>query len=284
PLSLVPLQVCCRPTSMRCNCCQTSEHLQSDWPRRQKECVLATHTPDFTTPSAGEKQVITGSAVLFSPKEERPNIITVKCHLSKVPSQGMRPQPLVSGHFSDGQVESIVLTQGFNGEPLRYPLHLWYLPTAPSPCAHNNRAISCQLSASNGDPTIRERDALSWQQVGEPSCWTGRANDINVIAIHPTGIPVVSASEDTHVHFCQLSDRQTIAIFQHPHLTDCVTFSMDDKHILDGIDMMISEQAVPKDALPEKVLNAPAPKVFFRCFLVHAPSHILSFLFQGSRL
>ncbi|KAG1877252.1 hypothetical protein F4604DRAFT_1580841, partial [Suillus subluteus] len=250
--------VCCRPTSMQCSCCQTSEHLQSDWPRRQKVCVLTTHTPDFTTPPAAEQQVITGSAVLFSP-EGRPNIITVKCHPSKVPSQGMRPQPLVSGHFSDGQVESIVLTQGFNGDPLRFPLHLWYLPTAPSPYAHNNRATSCHL--------------------GEPSCWIGRANDINAIVIHPTGLPVVSASEDIHDHFWQLSDRRTIAIFQHPHLTDCVTFSMD-KHILsDSIDMMISEQAVPKDALPENLnaLNTPTPKVFFRYFLDHAPSHILSF-------
>jgi hypothetical protein len=50
---------------------------------------------------------------------------------------------------------------------------------------------------------------------------------------------------------------------------------MDDKHILgDGKNTMILEWAAPKDALPEEALNIPAPMVFFRYFLVHAPSHI----------
>ncbi|KAG1776667.1 hypothetical protein EV702DRAFT_1108223 [Suillus placidus] len=88
---------------MWCSCCQsawycTSEHLHSvnllrrsrdgisdniqDWPPHPKECVLATHTPNcniFATPPAAEQQVITGSVVLFSSEEGRPNIITVKC-------------------------------------------------------------------------------------------------------------------------------------------------------------------------------------------------------------
>jgi hypothetical protein len=136
-------------------------------------------------------------------------------------------------------VESIILTQGFNGELLKFPLHLWYLPTALSPCAPINRATSFHLSAGNGDPTI---------------------------PIHPTSTSIVSASEDTHVRFWQLPDQRTIAIFQHPHLMDCVTFSTDDKHILND--------DVPKDASPEEALDIPAPKVFFRCFLVHPPSHI----------
>ncbi|KAG1840853.1 hypothetical protein F4604DRAFT_1831665 [Suillus subluteus] len=203
---------------MRCSCCQsawyyTSEHLsQSDWPRHRKECVLGTHIPKFAAPPIAEQQVITGSAVLFSSEEWCPNIITVKCHPSKILSWGTRPQPLVSGHFSDGQAESIVLMQGFNGEPLRFPLHLWYLPNALSPCAPINRATSCHISASNEeDPTIQER--------------------------------------------------RTIAIFQHPYFTDCVTFSRDYKHILnDDIDMMISGRAVSKDTLPEEALNTPASK------------------------
>lgn len=103
--------------------------------------------------------MITVSAILFSPEEgtratslvhtnvlnasfpERPRIITVKCRPPQVPAQGMCPQPLVNMHFSDGQAESIVLTQGLNGEPLRFPLHLWYSPTALSRNAPINRAI-----------------------------------------------------------------------------------------------------------------------------------------------
>ncbi|KAJ8583857.1 hypothetical protein M405DRAFT_491800 [Rhizopogon salebrosus TDB-379] len=42
------------------------------------------------------------SATLFSPEEERPRFITIKC---RPPSQGMCPQPLVSGHFAVDQTE-----------------------------------------------------------------------------------------------------------------------------------------------------------------------------------
>jgi hypothetical protein len=37
--------------------------------------------------------------------------------------------------------EGIVLTQGLSGEPLRFPLHVWYSPTALSRCKPINRAI-----------------------------------------------------------------------------------------------------------------------------------------------
>ncbi|KAG1787144.1 uncharacterized protein HD556DRAFT_1210368, partial [Suillus plorans] len=138
--------VCRRPTSKRCSCSQstwyyTSEHLQIDWSRHRKECVLATHSTIFAILPAAEQQVITCSAVLFSPEEGHPNIITVGCRLSNASSDGIHHKPLVSGHFLDGQVESIVLTQDFNGEPLRFPLHLWYLPTALLPCTHIHHAI-----------------------------------------------------------------------------------------------------------------------------------------------
>lgn len=177
----------------------------------------------------------------------------------------MHSQPLLSGHFSDGQAESIVLTQDFNGEPLRFPLHLWYLPTALLPCASIHCATLHHLSTSNEeDPTIPQQDS-------EPSCRTGHTSDINTIAIYPTDTPVVSASEDTHVCFWQLSDRRTIAISQHPHLTDPVTFFTDDKHSLsDGIDMMISEWAVPKDALPEEAINVSTSKAQDACLKILA--------------
>jgi len=72
---------------------------------------------------------------------EHPKIIIVKCCSSQVPSQGMCPQPLISGHFSDGQAKGLVLKLGLSGEPLRFPLHLWYSPTALSRCAPINCAI-----------------------------------------------------------------------------------------------------------------------------------------------
>jgi hypothetical protein len=49
--------------------------------------------------------------------------------------------PLITTHFPGGAPESIVLTTGLNGEPLRFPLHLWYSPSALSKGSPINRAI-----------------------------------------------------------------------------------------------------------------------------------------------
>ncbi|KAG2339985.1 WD40 repeat-like protein [Suillus weaverae] len=114
------------------------------------------------------------------------------------------------------------------------------------------------LSSGNyEDPTIREWDTSTWEQVGD--AWAGHTNDINVIAIHPTGTLVVSASDDKQVRLWRLSDQQTVCIFQHSDRVCCVTFSMDGKHILGGgDDEKISEWAVPKDALPKDVPKSKA--------------------------
>ncbi|KAF8652166.1 hypothetical protein AX16_004523 [Volvariella volvacea WC 439] len=151
-----PCTLCCRPTSMWCSRCQSAwycspEHLHSDWARHRKECVPPTPPPAtlnngynvnmIATPPPAEPQYITVSAILFSPEEERPRIISVSCRPSHKPSQGMCPIPLVQSHFPDGQTEGIVLTQGLNGEPLRFPLHLWYSPTALQKGSPINRSI-----------------------------------------------------------------------------------------------------------------------------------------------
>ncbi|KIK40720.1 hypothetical protein CY34DRAFT_806895 [Suillus luteus UH-Slu-Lm8-n1] len=104
---------------------------------------------------------------------------------------------------------------------------------------------------NNDDPTIREWDSLTWQQVGHP--WNGHTQagtgNIRAIAIDPTGTLVASASGDMHVRLWRLSDRQTIAIFKHSSPLSSVTFSVDGRHILSGgTHNKISEWAVPKDA------------------------------------
>ncbi|KAG0699362.1 hypothetical protein DFH29DRAFT_1002055 [Suillus ampliporus] len=118
----------------------------------------------------------------------------------------------------------------------------------------------CLLSGGNPtDPTIREWDASTWAQVGDP--WTGHTDHIRSIAIHPAGTHVPSASDDNHVRLWRLSDRQTIAIFEHSFWVARVTFSMDGKHILSGGgDNMISEWEVPKVALPEDPPKEPESK------------------------
>ena len=72
---------------------------------------------------------------------ERPRIITISCRPSHKPSQGMCPTPLVQTFFTEGQPENIILTQGLNNEPLRFPLHLWFSPPALEKGTQVNRSI-----------------------------------------------------------------------------------------------------------------------------------------------
>jgi tetratricopeptide (TPR) repeat protein len=114
-------------------------------------------------------------------------------------------------------------------------------------------------AGSYGDPSIREWDASTWQQVGDP--WTGHTNAVWAIAIHPTGTLIASASHDNHVRLWSLLDRQTIAIFLHSSAIRCVTFSMDGNLILSGDnDKQVSEWAVPKDVLLKDALKAQVAK------------------------
>jgi WD40 repeat protein len=94
----------------------------------------------------------------------------------------------------------------------------------------------------HNDPTIREWDPLTWQQVGHP--WEGHISYIYAIAINPAGTLVASASQDGHVRLWRLSDRQNIGVFKHSSPSLSVTFSVDGRHILSGGYDKISEWEV----------------------------------------
>ena len=113
----------------------------------------------IATPPPAEPQFVNVSAILFSPEEgelteiisttsglatrrpsERPRIVTISCRPSPKVSQGMCPIPILDAHFDD-QVRDIVLTQGLNGEPLRFPLHVWYSPQLLQKGSPVNRSI-----------------------------------------------------------------------------------------------------------------------------------------------
>ncbi|KAG1787973.1 uncharacterized protein HD556DRAFT_1448301 [Suillus plorans] len=103
---------------------------------------------------------------------------------------------------------------------------------------------------SGSDPTIREWDATTWKQVGDP--WTGHLNHISAIAIHPAGTLVASASHDKHVRLWRLSDRRTVATFKPSSTQFCITFSVDGNHILSGGEnQMISEWTTPQGFHPK---------------------------------
>ncbi|KAI0288239.1 hypothetical protein BC826DRAFT_701323 [Russula brevipes] len=144
-----PCIVCYKPTSMWCSRCQhaycTPEHLQSDWPRHRRECqcvpIASARSDTIATPPPAQPKFVTVSAILFAPHEDRPRMFTVTCERPRTPAQGSCPTPLVQGYFPGGQATSVVLTQGLNGEPLRFPLHLWYSPSALAANGSVNQAI-----------------------------------------------------------------------------------------------------------------------------------------------
>ncbi|KAJ7881177.1 hypothetical protein B0H13DRAFT_2049885 [Mycena leptocephala] len=131
-----PCLVCGRPTSQWCGRCRAAfycspEHLQSDWPQHRERChPSASYASNMiATPPPAEPEYISISAILFLADEDRPRIITVKCRPPHRPSHGLCPVPLLQPYF-DAPPDSVVLTQGLNGELLRFPLHVFYSPTA----------------------------------------------------------------------------------------------------------------------------------------------------------
>ena len=123
------------------------------------------------------------------------------------------------------------------------------------------------------DPTIREWDALTWQQVGDP--WSGHTDDVCAITLNPTGTLVASASGDNRVRLWRLSDQRTIAIFEHLEPVYCVTFSADSKYILcGGGNSSIIEWGIPEDAILEDSPNEQASDVSFGFCFPHC--HLIS--------
>ncbi|KAJ7873960.1 hypothetical protein B0H13DRAFT_2236194 [Mycena leptocephala] len=122
-----PCLVCGRPTSQWCSRCRAAfycspEHLQSDWPHHRERCR---HSAPYvsnmivTLPSV-ELDYVSVSAIFFLTDEDRPKMITLRC---RSPHRPRTP-------YFDAPPDSIVLTQNLSGELLRFPLHVFYSPTA----------------------------------------------------------------------------------------------------------------------------------------------------------
>ena len=72
---------------------------------------------------------------------DRVKVTTVQCQPRGTISQGMCPEPLLHEWFTEAAPNTIILTQGLNGEPLRFPLHIHYCPASLARGAPVNRAI-----------------------------------------------------------------------------------------------------------------------------------------------
>ncbi|KAJ7690018.1 hypothetical protein B0H14DRAFT_3120601 [Mycena olivaceomarginata] len=127
--------VCERATSLWCSRCQnawycSSEHMRSDWPRHRSHC----HAPST------EPECISVNAILFLADEERPRVISVRCRPPQRRSEGRGPVPALLPYLGASPA-SVVLTQGLNGQPLLFPLHIFYSSSALNRSSPVNRAI-----------------------------------------------------------------------------------------------------------------------------------------------
>jgi hypothetical protein len=69
---------------------------------------------------------------------ERARIISIVCHPR---GRNQCPLPQVQGHFPDSVPSQLVLTQGLNQEPLRFPLQLFYCDTSLKRGSPVNKAV-----------------------------------------------------------------------------------------------------------------------------------------------
>ncbi|KAJ6458104.1 hypothetical protein C8R47DRAFT_1163497 [Mycena vitilis] len=155
-----PCLVCRRPTTQWCGRCHNAfycseQHMRDNWPEHRQRCrplpSLTYNSNMIATPPPAEPEYISVHAVLFLSDEDRPRIITVKCRPPHRPSHGLCPVPHLQPYF-DAPPESVVLTQGLNGELLRFPLHVFYSPLALAQGSPINRAIYHITSGAASKP------------------------------------------------------------------------------------------------------------------------------------
>ncbi|KAJ7849911.1 hypothetical protein B0H13DRAFT_2401965 [Mycena leptocephala] len=153
-----PCHVCGRPSSQRCSGCRamlycSPGHMQSDWPRHRERYHAAVPygSNRIATPAPAELEYISVSAILFLVNEDQPRIITVKCRPPHRPSQSLCPIPHLQPYF-DAQPDSIVLTQGPNGELLPSPLHVFYSPITLKKGSPINHSIYRIMSGAAAKP------------------------------------------------------------------------------------------------------------------------------------
>ncbi|KAJ7780220.1 hypothetical protein DFH07DRAFT_467109 [Mycena maculata] len=188
-----PCLVCGRATSRWCGRCQTAwycsdEHSRGDWPRHREQCrpsqaALGYGSNIIATPPPAEPECISVSGILFVADEDRPRIITVKCRPPYRPSHGPCPAPLLQPYF-DAPPESVVLTQGLNGEPLRFPLHIFYSPIALAKGSPINRSIYHITSGAAPKPWYGNVVALKFNGARRQGYTEAGANDLPALSAY----------------------------------------------------------------------------------------------------
>ncbi|KAJ7862767.1 hypothetical protein B0H14DRAFT_2349353 [Mycena olivaceomarginata] len=131
-----PCLVCGIATFFRCSRCRnawycSSGHSHGDWKNHCKECrpALAYRWNMIAMPPPAEPQYLSVEAILFLADEGNDPKSAPQVPPARAPSHAVCPLPLLQRYF-EVQPHNIVLSLGLNGEPLCFPLHIFYSATA----------------------------------------------------------------------------------------------------------------------------------------------------------
>ncbi|KAF7289100.1 MYND-type domain-containing protein [Mycena chlorophos] len=182
-----PCRVCGRPTSQWCSRCNNAHycsngHQNADWGIHRAEC-RPTNTLLIATPPPVSSETIRVSAILFAVDEDRPRPIDLQCHPPHRPSQSMCPIPILQDYFNS-QPGEVVLTQGLNGEVLRFPLHVFYSSTAMARGSPVNSAVRHITSGAAPRPWAGNVVALKFSGTRRQGYTDAGPNDLPALSAY----------------------------------------------------------------------------------------------------
>ncbi|KAJ7874307.1 hypothetical protein B0H14DRAFT_2343747, partial [Mycena olivaceomarginata] len=182
--------VCGIATFFRCSRCRnawycSSGHSHGDWKNHHKEChpALAYRWNMIVMPPPAEPQYLSVEAILFLADEERPKICTVRYRPPDPPSHAVCPLPLLQRYF-EVQPHNIVLALGLNGEPLRFPLHIFYSATAFARGSPINRSIYYITSGAAPKPWYGNAIALKFNGARRQGYTDAGSNDLPALSAY----------------------------------------------------------------------------------------------------
>ena len=122
-----------------------------------------------------------------NPSVDRSEVISVQCTPSRKHSHGVCPTPLLQDYFPAGSPEGIAVTQGLNGENLRFPLHLWYCPKSLKTGAPVNRSVHRITSNAARKPWCGPVVVLKFNGSRRSSYMDAGSNDLPALSAYFLG-------------------------------------------------------------------------------------------------
>ena len=111
-------------------------------------------------------------------------MINVQCRVQGTASQGICPTPILQEYFPESIPSNIILTQGLNGEALRFPLHIWYCPVSLQRGSPVNRGISRITSNAAAKPWCGPVLVLKFNGSRRQSYTDAGSNDLPALSAY----------------------------------------------------------------------------------------------------